>query len=202
MDRKLHWEHVYTTKAEGEVSWYQHNPKVSIELVRGFCPTHGRVIDVGGGASRLVDRLLSEGFQRPAVLDVSQTAIERAKLRLKDRAGGVGWIVGDVTEIGELGRFDLWHDRAVFHFLTDLPDRKKYVDLAARTLPPNGHLIIATFALDGPARCSGLDVCRYDARLMSAELGSAFTLVKQLSETHLTPAGKPQQFFWGVFRRN
>lgn len=200
MERKTHWNAVYTNKGEAEVSWYQDEPKLSLSLIREFCPPRGQIIDVGGGASVLVDRLLCEHF-RPAVVDVSEAALHRSKSRLGPDAERVQWIVADITEARELGRFDLWHDRAVFHFLTASEDRRSYVELAERSVVLGGHVILATFALDGPTRCSGLDVCRYDANSASSELGAAFRLVKSCAETHVTPAGKPQQFFYGVFQR-
>ena len=142
-------------------------------------PTGGRIIDVGGGASVLVDRLLDRPFEEIAVLDISETALGKAKSRLGERAERVEWIVADVTEATDLGTFDVWHDRAVFHFLTDAADRRKYVELARRTVPGGGHLIIASFADDGPKRCSDLDVCRYNAETMAAELGEGFSLVQR-----------------------
>src|SRR5262249_40854746 len=136
------------------------------------------------------------------VLDISETALSRAKARLGHRASRVDWIVADITEIESLGTFDVWHDRAVFHFLTDASDRRKYVELARRTVPVGGHLIIATFADDGPEQCSDLDVCRYNAETLGAELSEGFSLVREARETHTTPWGSSQAFFYGVFRRS
>ncbi len=202
MDRKEHWETVYATKGDIEVSWFQSEPLVSLELIEIASPNHGRIIDIGGGASTLVDRLLDLGFEKVAILDISAEALERSKARLGDRAGQVKWIVADVTTVESIGQFDVWHDRAVFHFLTDAEDRRKYVDLARRTIPIGGHLVIGTFAIDGPTKCSGLDVCRYDAQLLTAELGDSFRLVKEVAHEHITPWGKPQKFFFGLFRRD
>jgi ubiquinone/menaquinone biosynthesis C-methylase UbiE len=202
-DRKAHWEEVYAIKGAVGVSWYQAEPRLSLELIRSAAPAvGGRIIDVGGGASVLVDRLLDLPFERIAVLDIAESALDEARRRLGDRAGRVEWIAGDVTEIGDVGTFDFWHDRAVFHFLTDAADRKKYVDLARRTVPEGGHLIIASFADDGPKRCSDLDVCRYNAASMAAELGEGFSLVGQAREMHTTPWNTSQAFFYGVFRRH
>jgi len=199
--RKSHWERVYTTKDETGVSWYQDEPTRSLELIRAIAPAvGGRIIDVGGGASVLVDRLLGLSFERIAVLDVSETALGKARSRLGERARRVEWLVADVTELQDVGTFDVWHDRAVFHFLTDVADRKKYVALARRTVPRGGHLIIATFADDGPKRCSDLDVCRYNADSLGAEL-EGFSLVREAAETHTTPWGASQAFFYGVFRK-
>ncbi len=184
------------------MSWYQPEPRLSLELIRAAAPAAGgRVIDVGGGASLLTDRLLDLAFERLAVLDIAESALKAARSRLGTRAGLVQWIAADVTEIQAVGTFDVWHDRAVFHFLTDPADRRKYVDLARRTLPELGHLIIASFDDDGPTRCSGLEVCRYNAASMAEELGEGFSLVKEARETHFTPWNASQTFFYGVFRR-
>jgi SAM-dependent methyltransferase len=201
-DCKEHWEHIYSTKAETGVSWYQDEPRLSLELIDAVAPADGgRIIDVGGGASVLVDRLLDLPFGEIAVLDISETALGKAKARLGKRAEGVRWVVADVTEGPEVGTFDVWHDRAVFHFLTDPADRRSYVELARKTVPDEGHLVIATFANDGPKRCSDRDVCRYNARSLASELGEGFSLVKEATETHTTPWGSSQAFFYGVFRR-
>ena len=202
LDRKAHWEQVYSTKGEVKVSWYQDEPRLSLELIRAVVPaTGGRIIDVGGGTSVLVDRLLELPFEAIAVLDISETALGKARLRLGERARRVRWLSADVTDVDDLGTFDIWHDRAVFHFLTDVSDRKRYVELARRTVPEGGHLIVASFADDGPKRCSNLDVCRYNAESMAAELSDGFSLVREARETHTTPWGSSQAFFYGVFRR-
>jgi SAM-dependent methyltransferase len=201
-DRKEHWEQVYSTKGETGVSWYQREPRLSLELIRTVAPAAGgRIIDVGGGTSGLVDRLLDLSFEKIAVLDISETALGKARARLGARAGRVEWIAADITEAPDVGTFEVWHDRAVFHFLTDAADRCKYVELALRTVPTGGYLIIATFADEGPPRCSGLDVCRYNAETMAAELGEGFSLVREAAETHTTPWGSTQSFFYGVFQR-
>ncbi len=202
LDRKAHWERVYSTKGEAEVSWYQDEPRLSLELIRAVVPaTGGRIIDVGGGTSVLVDRLLKLPFEAIAVLDISETALGKSRLRLGERARRVRWLSADVTDVDDLGTFDIWHDRAVFHFLTDVSDRKRYVELVRRTVPEGGHLIVASFADDGPKRCSNLDVCRYNAESMAAELGEGFSLVREARETHTAPWGSSQAFFYGVFRR-
>jgi SAM-dependent methyltransferase len=202
IDRKAHWDRIHSSKDETGVSWYQSEPRLSLELIRSVAPSaRGRIIDVGGGASVLVDRLIDLPFDRIAVLDVSETALSRARARLGPRAGRVDWIVADLTAIESLGTFDVWHDRAVFHFLTVEADRRKYVELARRTVPVGGHLIIATFADDGPKQCSDLDVCRYNAETIRAELGEGFSLVRGAREAHTTPWGSSQAFFYGMFRR-
>ena len=199
---KAHWEDVYSTKGATGVSWYQSEPHLPLELICAVAPrTGGAIIDVGGGASVLVDRLLDLPFERIAVLDIAETALGNARLRLGERAGRVEWIAADVTAIRCVGTFDVWHDRAVFQFLTDAVQRREYVELARRTVPRGGHLIIASFADDGPKKCSDLDVCRYNADSMSAELGEEFALILQAREAHATPWDTPQAFFYGVFRR-
>jgi ubiquinone/menaquinone biosynthesis C-methylase UbiE len=201
-DLKAHWEEVYSAKGATGVSWYQGEPRLSLELIRAVAPAAGgRIIDVGGGASALVDRLLDLPFERIAVLDIAETALGKARSRLGERAGRVEWIAANVTEIRDVGTFDVWHDRAVFHFLTEVADRRKYVNLARRTVPEGGHLIIASFADDGPTQCSDLDVCRYHAGSMVAELGEGFSLIQEARETHTTPWNTSQAFFYGVFRR-
>ncbi|WP_397569988.1 class I SAM-dependent methyltransferase [Schlesneria sp. T3-172] len=199
MDRHEHWNSIYRTKSVADVSWFESDPQVSWELISSVSSTPGRVIDVGGGASRLVDRLVASGFESVTVLDISEIALERAKARLGKAASHVHWIVGDICQIAQLSPCDVWHDRAVFHFLTEQEDRRKYAALVTRTLRIGGHLIIGTFAVDGPAKCSSLEVCRYHAASLARELGPRFKLVRELTHQHITPTGKPQQFFFGVF---
>ena len=200
MDRHEHWNSIYQTKAVTDISWFESDPQISLKLINAASPTHDRVIDVGGGASRLVDKLVATGFESVTVLDISEIALEHAKARLGAQAAQVHWIEGDICQIAELPPCDVWHDRAVFHFLTEPNDCRKYVDLVTRTVRIGGHVIIGTFAVDGPLKCSGLDVCRYDAGTLSRELGPRFKLVRELSRTHLTPTSKPQQFFFGLFK--
>lgn len=199
MSRKEHWENVYVTKTDSEVSWTQADPRTSLTLINEVAP-RGTVIDVGGGTSLLADKLLEAGYA-VTVLDISQAALDRAQLRLGERASKIRWVADDVTDAGDLGAFDVWHDRAVFHFLTDAGDRRKYIALAERCVGVGGHLVIGTFALDGPEKCSGLPVERYDGKKLAAELGAGFNLKKELAETHMTPWGKPQQFLYAVFER-
>ena len=199
-DRAAHWETVYRTKRESEVSWHQDEPTLSIELVCEFAPPAGRIVDVGGGSSVLAGRLTALGFD-VTLVDVSASAIERAKTRIGDLSRRVRWIVADITKIEDLGEFDLWHDRAVFHFLTSEADRRRYAALAERSVRSGGHIVIGTFALDGPDKCSGLPVERYDGPKLIAALGPAFTLVRSFHDTHVTPWGKPQPFFFAAMRR-
>lgn len=199
-ERREHWEHMYTTKAEAEVSWHQDEPTLSLELIREFAAPGSKVIDIGGGSSVLAGRLLEQGFAC-AVLDISEAALARAKERIGNNAAQIQWIVSDVTAAPGLGTFDLWHDRAVFHFLIDPEDRKRYVAHAEGTVPIGGHVIIGTFALDGPEKCSGLPIERYDGKKLAAELGQGFAVRRELHETHTTPWGTTQRFTYAVFER-
>lgn len=193
--RQQHWNDIYARKREDEVSWYQEEATVSLELVArcGLGPG-ARIIDVGGGAGRLVDGLLDRGFKDVTILDLSVEALAKARARLGARAEGVRWIAADVTTFEPAERYDLWHDRAVFHFLTSPVDRAAYVTALEHALAPGGHAIVGTFALDGPERCSGLEVVRYDAPGLAAALGASFALVEAVRQEHLTPAGKVQAF--------
>jgi SAM-dependent methyltransferase len=201
-DRGAHWENVYRTKGEREVSWFQETPSISLELIRSAGATrHSAIVDIGGGASRLVDGLVDEGFAAITVLDLSESALAAARTRLGQAAAGVTWIVADVVSWKPLQRYDIWHDRAAFHFLTDADDRTAYVERLREALQPGGHAIIATFALDGPERCSGLPVIRHDAVSLGKVLGSAFNLVETRRHDHHTPMGSTQRFQFSVFRR-
>lgn len=200
--RREHWQGVYAKHAVDEVSWYQERPATSLALVRrAAAPPGAAVVDVGGGASRLVDALLDDGYVRVAVLDVSETALARARARLGERAGRVEWLAADVTRWRPARPFDVWHDRALFHFLVDSGERAAYRAALAAALRPGGHAILGTFAPDGPERCSGLPVVRYDAAALSAELGPAYRLVEELAEDHVTPAGKVQRFRFARLER-
>lgn len=200
--RQAHWEGVYTKKGETEVSWFQENPAPSLGLIAhvGATPASA-VIDIGGGASRLVDNLVDRGFEDVTVLDLSEAALEAAKARLGDRAAQVHWLVADVTAWEPLKAYDVWHDRAAFHFLTENRDRIAYVARLERALKVGAYAIIATFALDGPERCSGLPVVRYDAASLGLTLGRAFRLVDTRRHAHSTPWGSDQSFQFSVFRR-
>jgi len=203
VNRKEHWNQVYQTKAPADVSWFQTRPGISLKLIEaaGISKNEG-IIDVGGGASVLVDFLLDAGFGRLAVLDISAAALEHARQRLGSRASSVGWFEADVTTFNPPRRFGLWHDRAVFHFLTDQADRLKYAQALKETITPAGHVVIATFAMDGPVKCSGLDVSRHDARSICAELGAEFQLLEQVDEIHVTPWSSEQKFSYFRFARN
>lgn len=200
-ERQQHWEQVYRDRESTSVSWYQEYPEISLQLIeRSGVTTEDALIDIGGGASLLVDNLLQRNFSRVAVLDISASALECAGVRLSDRAAQVEWYVADVTTFEPPHRFTLWHDRAVFHFLTAMEDRRNYLGVLEKTLQPGGWLILATFALDGPERCSGLLVERYDVTKMCATLGDRFELVETRDEQHTTPAGGEQKFTYALFR--
>lgn len=198
--RKKHWESVYQNRSPLEVSWYQQNPVLSLRLIRETgLALDAPVIDIGGGVSRLVDKLCESGYTRVSVLDISANALAYAKHRLVEKANTVQWYEADVTGFNPPHQFALWHDRAVFHFLTDRVDRESYIGVIKQALAPGGHLIMMTFAMDGPVKCSGLDIVQYDAEKMVAELGAGFELVETGNEVHLTPAGKPQKFAYFRF---
>ena len=200
--RQAHWENVYTTKGENEVSWFQQDPAPSFELIIQAGATHGSaIIDIGGGASRLVDHLVEQGFEDVTVLDLSGAALEAARRRLASRANRVHWVVADATAWEPAKAYDIWHDRAAFHFLTEEKDRAAYIARLTRGVRPGGHAIIATFALDGPEKCSGLPVARYDSASLGQALGSKFHLVHARRHEHATPWGSQQMFQFSVFRR-
>jgi 2-polyprenyl-3-methyl-5-hydroxy-6-metoxy-1,4-benzoquinol methylase len=202
MDRIAHWENVYQTKSSTDVSWYEPDPKQSLDLIlEATGEKRGRVIDVGGGQSFLVDRLLDSGFAQVAVLDISNAAIQATRARLGERASQVEWMVADITQAESLGEFDIWHDRAVFHFITDAGDRKHYLDLLKRTLPIGGHFVVGTFAIGGPEKCSGLPIQQFDENTMEITLGPSFETLKSGRYEHTTPSGKRQLFFFGTYRR-
>lgn len=203
MQLKDHWERVYSTKATTSVSWFQEHASYSLRLIRqtGVYKT-ASIVDVGGGASTLVDDLLADGFGNLAVLDVSRAALAAARQRLGERAAGVQWIEADITKVVlPAHSVDVWHDRAVFHFLTSPRDRAAYVNAVLHAVKPGGHVIVATFAEDGPTKCSGLPVMRYRPEELHSEFGNAFALVHSEKEAHRTPSGSVQQFVYCYCRR-
>jgi len=204
MDRKQHWEKVYTTKETDAVSWFQEHADMSVRLIHSTgLGKYAAIIDVGGGASRLVDDLVAEGYTDLTVLDLSLAAINFAKQRLGKYTEVVHWIEGDITQTEfPISRFDIWHDRAVFHFLTDPDERKAYVEQVMRAVRPGGHVIVATFAEDGPEKCSGLPVMRYQPDSLHAEFGNSFLLVDHKKESHHTPSGIVQQFVYCYCRKS
>ena len=200
-DRQAHWQNVYRSKDEHDVSWYQDTPTPSLELMNEIGVTSAAsVIDIGGGASRLVDRLIELGYHDVTVLDLSDAALAAAQARLGDRASRARWVVTDVTQWEPGAAHDVWHDRATFHFLTEDADRAAYIARLRRGLKIGGHAIIATFAPDGPERCSGLPVVRYSPDSLRQTLGADFTLITSRSDLHATPRGSTQSFQFSAFR--
>jgi SAM-dependent methyltransferase len=199
---EAHWENVFTSKAPTAVSWYRAHLETSLGLIERYAPAKdASIIDVGAGESTLVDDLLLKGYQALSVLDVSRTAIEATKERLGAAADRVRWIVGDITEVPLPPQaFDLWHDRAAFHFLVDRSQRQAYVRSLSNAVKRGGHAIVSTFGPEGPTKCSGLDIARYDAASLHAEFGSGFHLEESSVEWHLTPWGAKQQFVYCCFR--
>ncbi|MDM8545345.1 class I SAM-dependent methyltransferase [Candidatus Venteria ishoeyi] len=204
MDRKQHWEQVYAEKNAKEVSWYQAHPEISLELIKTSQQKKG-IIDVGGGASVLIDKLLESAYQDLAVLDISAAALRIAQQRLGQNATQIQWIESDVTQFKATEQFNLWHDRAVFHFLTEKSDRAAYLQVLRNSLKPGGCVIMAAFAIAGPEKCSGLDIVQYDAEKLLKELNGQhagkFTLQEQVSENHKTPTGKIQAFTYYRMQR-
>lgn len=203
MQAKAHWESVYATKEPGQVSWYRSHLDTSLALIERLAPSHSAaIIDVGGGASTLADDLVRRGYANVTILDLSETALRAAKERLGTASAQIQWLTADVCEADlPLDRFDIWHDRAVFHFLTLPEQRAAYVARAAASVKKTGHLIVSTFGPEGPTRCSGLDTAHYDAAALEAEFGSQFRLVDSQIEWHTTPAGGKQQFLYCLFER-
>ncbi|MEO5337480.1 MAG: class I SAM-dependent methyltransferase [Magnetospirillum sp. WYHS-4] len=199
--RRDHWEGVYGTKSPLEVSWYQSAPTLSLDLIRaaGLNRTTP-LIDVGGGASPLADALLADGFGDVTVLDISAGALDQARRRLGDKGAGVCWIAADITLWRPERRYGLWHDRAVFHFLTEAADRRRYMAVLNEALAPGGTVVLAAFAPEGPERCSGLPVMRHGPESFAAELGGSFSLRDTVYEDHPTPAGKTQRFCYCRFQ--
>jgi SAM-dependent methyltransferase len=202
LGRQAHWENVYTTKDEKAVSWFQERPDISLNLIRATgVDASASIIDIGGGASRLIDVLIGEGFKATTVLDLSEKALATSKARLGARAAHVQWVVADITTWEPSQTYDVWHDRAALHFLTDPKDRAAYAERVTKAVRPGGHVIIGTFAPDGPERCSGLPVVRHDARTLGELLGPSFELVESKRHEHKTPGGVIQKFQFSHFRR-
>lgn len=204
MERRSHWETVYRSKAADAVSWYRPHLEASLALIERLAVTkRAGILDIGGGASTLVDDLLERGFEDVSVLDVAEPALEISRNRLGEAAKQVRWIAADfLSETLETERYDICHDRAVFHFLNEATERERYFDQVQRILRPQGALIVATFALNGPERCSGLDVSRYDEDLMTQAAGAPFELQEARRESHYTPTGSLQEMMYFVLRRS
>ena len=203
MENKTHWEHIYQTKPATQVSWFQAHPLLSLQYIQqtGIDKT-AQIIDIGGGASTLVDHLLDDEFQHVTILDISATALQLTQQRLGARADSVTWLEADITQTSlPQFQYDVWHDRAVFHFLTKPEDRQHYVEAVRKSVKLGGHVIIATFATDGPQQCSGLNVARYDSESLHNEFGADFELLESTREEHHTPFGTDQKFIYCYCRK-
>jgi len=202
MERQTHWDNIYAQRQPAELAWYQAHPETSLRLIAASgVGKDAALIDIGGGASLLVDKLVEAGYAEVTVLDISAAAIAAAQMRLGARAEAVRWLTQDVIAFAPPEKYALWHDRAVFHFLTEAADRQVYLAAAASALDGGGQMIIATFAPDGPEKCSGLPVVRYDAQSLAKEAGEPFELLESCGETHVTPGGVKQSFSYCRFRR-
>lgn len=198
---KQHWEKVYTEKQPHEVSWTQEVPATSLDFIRGFnLPRNASIIDIGGGDSKLVDFLLMEGFEDITVLDISEQALERAKKRLNEKADKVTWIVSDITDFKPAKHYDLWHDRATFHFLTTGDQIETYLSIAKSSV--QGFLTIGTFSHNGPTKCSGLEIRQYNEDELQEQLSRGFTKLKCFTEDHQTPFSTKQNFLFCSFKAN
>jgi SAM-dependent methyltransferase len=197
VDHQQHWESVYSSKPSDQVSWFQPHAESSLRLIRNCANQQAHIIDVGGGASTLVDGLLDAGYRHVSVLDLAESALAASRKRLGERAQLVQWIAADITQADlPVAHYDVWHDRAVFHFLTDPADRARYVAQVLNSVKPGGHVIVAAFGPEGPLQCSGLDVMRYAPDALHAEFGAPFRLLGHETEIHHTPAGKEQEFVY------
>jgi trans-aconitate methyltransferase len=200
--RTDHWQTVYMTKAVDSVSWYQPVPETSLSALAGLpVDNSASLIDIGGGASALADSLLEQGWRDLTVLDISDAALAVSRARLGELAKSVDWVTVDITTWQPSRTYDVWHDRAVFHFLTDPTAREAYKQALSQSLKAGGHLVMATFAPNGPERCSGLVVQRYDAEGLQSELGEDFQLIESWSDIHVTPGGVAQNFCWAIFSK-
>ncbi|MBP9213422.1 MAG: methyltransferase domain-containing protein [Chitinophagaceae bacterium] len=202
MENKQHWENVFSTKSPNEVSWTQVYPKTSMDYLEALqLPKTANIIDVGGGDSNLVDALLEKGYKNIWVLDISATALEKAKKRLGDKAKNIHWIVSDITEFETNIKFDFWHDRAVFHFLTDETSISKYVEIVSNAVSANGNFLLGTFSKDGALKCSGLEIKQYSEVSMKETFSDSFEAVKCFTEDHITPFNTIQNFQFCGFKK-
>ena len=204
MQSKEHWEHIYSTKPTNSVSWFQEHAELSLQLIQGTgVPLSASIIDVGGGSSTLIDDLLNSGYSALTVLDLSAAALAIAQKRLGSRSSDVQWIEANITNaVLPINTYHVWHDRAVFHFLTEPQERHEYIKAVLHAVKPGGHVIVATFAKDGPTQCSGLPVRRYSPNELHAEFGAPFTLLQHTKEEHHTPFGTIQKFIYCYCRKS
>ena len=199
---KEHWERVYRKNEPAKVGWHQDPPELSLKLIKSTgIKIDAEIIDVGGGTSLMPGLLLDQGYQNLSVLDISGPAINKAKTQLGEKSINIKWIEADVTDHPFAEQYDIWHDRAVFHFLTDAGDRQKYVTALSNALKINGHLVMATFSPDAPPKCSGLPVARYTPKTLHQEIGRNFEMINTMDELHTTPSGVKQAFIYCHFRR-
>jgi SAM-dependent methyltransferase len=202
MSNKTHWETIYSTKKPEEVSWTQEIPKTSLDFIHSFnLPKNAAIIDIGGGDSKLPDYLLSEGFTNITVLDISEKALERAKIRLGAKADKVKWVVSDILEFKPKAKYDLWHDRAAFHFLTTAEQIEDYLDIASNAINEGKYIITGTFSKEGPLKCSGLEIKQYDEKALTEILNRKFEKIKCITEDHTTPFNTTQNFLFCSFKR-
>lgn len=200
--RKEHWDNIYTSKQTNELSWYQEVPSTSIEFVKELnLPVTAKIFDNGCGESYFVDYMLNMGYENITVLDISEAAIKRTKDRLQEKSGKVKWIIADQAKCNSTEKFDLWHDRAAFHFLTDEAEIKSYIQSVKNCVKPGGYFILGTFSENGPKKCSGLDITQYSEKSMIEKFGPYFELIKCVYTDHVTPAGVVQNFIFCCFKR-
>lgn len=202
MERRQHWENIYSSKQINEVSWYEPTPEISLNFIKEFnIPRHAKIIDIGGGDSFFADHLLDLGYEDITILDISATALERAKQRLGNRAGKVKWMVADASDFEAPEKYDFWHDRAAFHFLTNENEVTSYVDNAGRSISDNGVMIIGTFSEQGPSKCSGIEIKQYSEATMTQRFIQYFEKIKCFTVNHTTPFNTVQNFIFCSFRR-
>ena len=202
--KKQHWENIYRTKdTTTDVSWYQNYPQTSVDLILSTkMEKNSSFIDIGSGDSQLVDALLELGFKNLSVLDISSEALEKAKIRLGNKAASITWIESDILKFDTSKHFDVWHDRATFHFLTEKKDIAHYVEIADKLIKPKGYLVISTFSLNGPERCSGLDITQYSENSIKETFKKRFNHIRSFKETHATPFNTEQNFLWSIFKKD
>jgi ubiquinone/menaquinone biosynthesis C-methylase UbiE len=201
-DKKQHWENVYATKNDNEVSWYEENPTISLKLIAGLgLNTATTIIDVGGGNSNLIGELQKEGFSNLSVLDISVKALKRTKAKLGEKSKNINWVVSDILKFKPTQQYEVWHDRAVFHFLTTTEDVGKYVKLVSQSIKQEGYFILATFSKTGPIKCSGLEIKQYSKEELTSLFSETFTLICSFEEVHQTPFNTTQNFIYTLFQK-